>query len=248
MLTLFRNIGRFLNNMDARAWTSLIVTASLLSFVVFMLIHGIEWLGLNQTAVDDIMTRVKDSPFALVGTIAVFCALALTGFPQTLIFVGTVSVFGAVAGFWYSWIATMASATLTFYFGHAFGRGFVRRLSAGRAASMIEVIRARGILTTMIVRWVPTAPFIVINAVCGAAHLSIMKFWIGTAIGITPKILFVALFTNQVADLANFFKERTAQDYLAVGLTVVAWIAFLLVARAIYKRLRGGALKGIDGE
>ncbi|MEM9421311.1 MAG: VTT domain-containing protein [Pseudomonadota bacterium] len=245
MLTLFGYIGRFLNNMDARAATSLFVTLALLSFVALMMLFGADWLGLDEAAVNDIMYKVAQSPLAIVGVIAVFCALALTGFPQTLLIAGTVAVFGAEQGAINCWIATMCSATLTFVLGHAFGGGFVKRLSAGRAATMIDVVRRHGLLASMIVRWTPSAPFIVINAICGAAHISIWKFWVGTGIGIMPKILFIALFTEQVDDLLNFFQSRDVKDLAVIGGLLVGWGAFLLFVRWLYMRLKQSGLGGL---
>lgn len=242
MVTLFQQIARFLNNMDARAITSLLVTLVLLSFVVVMLVFGREWLGIDETTVNKIMVNVAESPFAIVGVIAVFCALALTGFPQVLLIAGTVAVFGAEQGAINSWIATMCSATLTFVLGHSFGSRFVKKLSAGRAATMIEVVREHGMLTSGIVRVTPSAPFIVVNAICGAANIPIWKFWVGTGLGIAPKILFISVFTEQVDDLMRFFQSRDIRDLSMIAIVLVVWLAFLLIVRWIYMRLRRGTL------
>ncbi|MEM6648976.1 MAG: VTT domain-containing protein [Pseudomonadota bacterium] len=245
MITLFKRFGTFLNNMDARAVTSLSVTLVLLTFIALMLIYGAEWLGLDQYRVNDIMTRVSNSPFAILGVIAVYSALALTGFPQTLLIAGTVAVFGAQSGSFYAWVATMCSGTLTFMLGHVFGGSFVKRLSAGRAATMIEVVRQHGLLASMIVRWTPSAPFIVINAICGAAHIPIWKFWVGTGIGILPKILFIGLFTEQVDELVGFFQSRDIRDLAVIGGLLVGWLAFLLCVRWLYMRLKRSSLRNL---
>lgn len=239
MVSLFRQIGQFLNNMDGKAWISLTVSLALLGFVAFMLMFGQEWFGLDQTKLRMIMDRIADSPFAIIGIISVFCLLAMTGFPQTLLFAGTVAVFGPMTGAIYCWIATMCSATLTFALGNSFGGAFVRKLSAGRATRMIGTIQRHGVLSTMMIRWIPSAPFIVINAIAGAARISILKFWVGTGIGIIPKIVFVAAFTNQAKQLADFFKSsRDPRDLIIIVAIIVAWLAFLLLVRVLYIRLR----------
>jgi uncharacterized membrane protein YdjX (TVP38/TMEM64 family) len=194
------------------------------------------------------MNNVANSPFALFGVIAVFCALALTGFPQTLLFAGTVAVFGATTGAWFSWIATLCSATLTFYLGHLFGARFVRKLSAGKAKSMIEVAQNHGILAAMIIRWIPSAPFIVINSIFGVASVPWWKFIAGTAVGIIPKILVVSFFTDQVDEFLGFFQSRDPKDLGVIALVVVLWLVFLLFVRWLYMRLRRTTLSGLDGE
>ncbi len=238
MLNLFRYLGKFLNNMDAKAMTSFFVSIVLLGFVVVMLLYGREWLGLDQDKFDSIMENIAEAPFAIVGVIGVFCVLALTGFPQTLLIAGTVSVFGAQMGASYAWVATMISATLTFTLGHVFGGKAVRKISAGRAAAMIDLVQRHGILATMMVRWTPSAPFIVVNAIAGAAHISILKFWLGTGIGIIPKILFIAFFTEQVDDIMKFFTSRDPQHLFAIGGLILGWFTFLFIMRWAFQKLR----------
>lgn len=248
MVSLFEKIGHFLNNMDRKAWTSLAVTLVLLGFIVVMLVFGTDWLGINQDAVNNIMANVAESPFALVGVIAVFCALALTGFPQTLLFAGTVAVFGPVTGALYSWIATICSSTITYTIGHFFGARFVSRLSAGRAQNMIKVAQAHGVLAAMFIRWIPSAPFIVVNSIFGAAAVAIWKFLLGTGIGIIPKIVMVSFFTDQLDDLLGFFQSRDPRDLIVIVLIVIVWMAFLLFVRWLYMRLRRTTLSGLDEE
>ncbi|ADM08286.1 membrane protein, putative [Parvularcula bermudensis HTCC2503] len=247
MVTLFQKLAHFFNNMDARALSSLLVTLLLIAIIAVLIVFGADWLGIDQSSLNQIMNRVAASPFALIGVIAVFSALALVGFPQTLLIAGTVAVFGPVTGALNSWIATMCSATLTFVLGLVFGGRFVRKLSAGRAATMIEVVRQHGLLASMFIRVTPSAPFIVINAICGAAHIAIWKFWLGTGIGIAPKILFLSVFTEQVDELLGFFQSRDPRDLLTIGLLLLAWLGFLLVVRVIFRRLRQSTLQGLDG-
>lgn len=245
MVALFEIMGRALNNMDAKAMTSAGVSLALLVFIVLALVFGGDALGLDQNAVQALMARVAESPFALVGVIAVFSALALTGFPQAILIAGTVAVFGVARGIPYAWVATMCSASFTFAIGHAFGARFVRRLSAGRAATMIEVMRRHGALASGIVRVTPSAPFVVVNAVCGAAHIPLWKYWLGTGIGILPKILFLAFFTGQVDELVGFFTSRDPRDLWVIALLVAGWLVFLLAVRALYMRLKRSTLSGL---
>ena len=237
MIKLFQMMGRFVNNMDAKAWTSLFVSVFLLIFVLIMLVYGREWLGLDQGKLHDMMVQIADSRFALLGVISVFCLLALTGFPQTLLFAGAVAVFGPTEGAINSWIATMCSGTLTFAMGQTFGGRFVGALSAGRASRMISYIQERGIVSTMVIRWIPSAPFIVINAMAGAARISIFKFWLGTGLGIIPKIVFIAALGGQVDAIMEFFSSRDPKGLAVLAGIVVLWLVFLFIVQRVFKRL-----------
>lgn len=133
MVEFLRRLGRFLNEMDAKAITSFAVSIILLVFVVLMFLFGKGWLNLQEDgAVMDLMARAADSPWALVGVISVFSLLALTAFPQILLITVTVIAFGPKTGALYAWIATMASATLTFGMGHFLGGRWVLRLGGER--------------------------------------------------------------------------------------------------------------------
>lgn len=249
MVEFLRQMVRFLNSMDAKAITSLSVSIILLVFVVLMFFFGQQWLHLNNDGeLTQIMARAAQSPWALVGVVSVFALLALTGFPQILLITATVIAFGPRSGALYAWIATMCSATLTFGLGHFLGGRWVRRLGGERVQRTIRFIGNHGILASGLIRVVPSAPFIVVNAAAGAAHIPMWKFWTGTGIGVIPKILLVALlgalapdadvFKQGVGGLVDFFTSREPRDLAIITAIIVGWLGFLLLIRWIYRRMR----------
>ena len=248
MVEFLRQLGRFLNSMDAKAITSLAVSLTLLVFVVLMFLFGQQWLRLNEDgAVLTLLARAAESPWAILGVISVFSLLALTGFPQILLFTVTIIAFGPKNGAIYSWVATMVSATLTFGLGHFLGGRWIHRLGGDRVHRTIDFIGGHGILASGLVRVVPSAPFIVVNAAAGAAHIPMWKFWTGTGIGIVPKIMLVALLgvmapdadvlKDGVSGVVDFFTSREPADLALVALIVAGWVGFLLAMRWIYKRI-----------
>lgn len=249
MIEFLRRLGRFLNSMDAKAITSLTVSLILLVFVVLMFLFGRQWLDLNDDGkLMEIMARAADSPWAIIGVISVFSLLALTGFPQILLITATILAFGSYNGAIYSWIATMASATLTFGFGHFLGGHWVRSVGGERVGRTIDFIGRHGIMASALVRVVPSAPFIIVNAAAGAAHIPMWKFWAGTGIGIIPKILVVAtigafapepgVLEDGVSGVVDFFTSREPRDLAIIAAIVAAWLGFLLLIRLVYRRMR----------
>ena len=246
---MIRRLGTFLNNMDARAVTSLGVSIVLLIFVILMFVYGQQWLNLeDEGALKEIMDRAYSSPWAVVGVISVYVLLALTGFPQILLITVTVLTFGPRNGAVYSWIATMVSATFTFGLGHMLGGAWVRRFGGERVQRTIGFLSRHGILASALVRVVPSAPFIVVNSAAGAAHIPMWKFWTGTGLGIIPKILLVAalgalapdqaVLEDGVSGVLAFFSSREPRDLAILGLIITIWLAFLLFVRWIYLRMR----------
>lgn len=249
MVEFLRLLGRFLNSMDAKAITSLAVSIILLVFAVLMFLYGRQWLHLNDdTQIVEMLARAADSPLAVIGVISVFSLLAMAAFPQILLITAAVIAFGPRDGAIYSWIATMASATLTFALGHFLGGRWVKRLGGERVQRTINFIGNHGILASALVRVVPSAPFIVVNAAAGAAHIPLWKFWAGTGAGIIPKILVIAILgalapdadilSEGVAGVVEFFTSREPRDLALIALVVAAWLGFLLIIRLIYRRLR----------
>ena len=128
-MALFREISRFLTSMDAKAATSLVVSIVLLAFVFLMFFFGRQWLHLDdENELRRVLFEASQSAWAVPVVVSVFVILALTGFPQILLITATVLTFGAKDGAFFSWLATMISATLTFGLGHWFGGRFPRPL------------------------------------------------------------------------------------------------------------------------
>ena len=249
MVEFLRRLGRFLTSMDARAITSLAVSVILLVFVVLMLAFGQQWLNLERDGqLGRLVMAAAESQWAVVGVISIFVFLALTGFPQVALITATVIVFGPRNGAIYSWIATMASATLTFGLGHFLGGRWVRRFGGDRVQRTIDFIGRHGILASGLVRVVPSAPFIVVNAAAGAAHIPMWKFWTGTGVGIVPKIALIAVlsafFPNpnalqaEMDKVLEFFTSRDPRDLGLIVLIIAGWVGFLALMRWLYRRLR----------
>ncbi len=251
MVDFLRRVGGVLNNMDAKAFTSLGVSIALLALVILLFALGQQWRApLGEGALEEFMTQVANSPFAVLLVIGVYTVLALTGFPQFLLITVTVIAFGPRDGAIYSWIATMASATATFVLGRAMGGAWVKRLAGERVQKTIAFVGRHGVLASALVRVVPSAPFIVVNAAAGAAEIPMWKFWAGTSVGIIPKILLVAAlgsvaaergsFRDGVDGVLAFFASWKASDFLLLITIILIWLLFLLVVRRIYLRLRRG--------
>lgn len=251
MVEFLRRASGFFRALDAKAATSLAVSAALLLFVVFMLAYGQAWLRLDREGeLSRMLMSAANSPWALVGVISIYSLLALTGFPQILMITGTIIVFGSGKGMAYAWIATMVSATLTFGIGHFLGGRWLRRFGGARVQRIIDFLSRNGVLASALIRLVPSAPFVVVNAAAGAAHIPMWKYWLGTGVGIVPKILFVvalaaaapsaAELKDGVSGMVEFFTSREPRDMAVIAAIIAAWLGFLLLVRVFYRRFRAG--------
>lgn len=246
---MFSGLTRLLQNMNVKTAASITVSVTLLGFVISMFVFGPRWLNPDDAdMLNRLLGRAGDSPLALIGVVSVYCLLALTGFPQIALFAATVLVFGPTLGAVYAWVATMVSATLTFGLGHFFGGQWVKRFGGQRTQATIDFLGRHGILASGLIRVVPSAPFIVVNAAAGAAHLPLWKYLVGTGVGIVPKIVVVAFlrvlipdqaaFDQGIKGILAFFTSREPMELALVAAAILGWIGLLFLARRLYVRLR----------
>ncbi len=237
---LIEQIRDYFTGMDMRAKVSMSASVLLFLFVILMFFRGSDLLSAANGAESPdealmmIMNFIAESPFAPLGVVVLFSVMALAGVPQFLLIGVTVAIFGAVKGAAYAWGATMVSAWLTFSLGYFFGGGLLRRYG-GRLNEWSAFLGRHGILATALVRVVPTGPFIVVNMVAGASHISTAKFLTGTAFGTLPKTILIAILGDR---LLSFMDTKDPLDLLIIAGVFGVWAAILVGVRAYYQNAR----------
>lgn len=228
-----RRLLRFFTNMDARAWRTLAVSFVLFGGVGLVFLFGAPLLGLNgETAVEHWLTAAH-GPWALPVAVAAFAILAFIGVPQFVLIAAAVVAFGPWMGFAYSWVGTLVSSLVGFALGRAFGGRLLRDLAGDGVRQFMKLIGRNGFLASLIVRLVPSAPFIVVNMAAGVTPMRLRDFAAGTALGIIPKIALTAFAGNAV------FQSMTgggqAHIPLLIGVAAI-WLAIGWYARRWLKR------------
>lgn len=225
----------FLNNMDARAWRTVWVSLALLVGVGVMIVVGKTGLIEVNKDIEILLGHLRAGPWALPAVIALFCVTAYFAAPQFVLIGACVVAFGPVNGFFYSWTGTIVSGALTFYTGRLAGSGFVRRYGGDTMNRMSRFIGRNDFLASLIVRNVPTAPFIVVNMAFGASHAKFWRYLAGLAIGSIPKTLIVALLGQSVLSAMG------GGLMLAVGVVIAVIGIWITVALAARKAVRADA-------
>ena len=225
---------KFLNRMDKSAWRAVIVTALLLAGVLGLLIVGKTYLfsGSERGLLGDLQSFLMEhrtNPIMFFVVVAIYCALAFLGAPQFGLIGMTVLAFGTVMGVAYSWLATLCSASMAFWIGRSFGMKLVQRYGGDSILRLSRFMGRNVFIASMIVRNVPTAPAIVVNMAFGATEARYSWFLAGTAIGIIPKTLLIALFGQAVA------QSLTGNPIFAIASVAAGallWIPLMLFARS----------------
>lgn len=180
-------------------------------------------------AIDTILIDARRAQLGLPVVIALFCATAYLGAPQTMLIAACVFAFGAENGFWYSWLATIISGALTFATGQ-----FVRRTSSSAvadrfAARFAGLIARNGFLASLLVRFVPGPPFILVNVVLATAGVRFWPYVAGLTLGVLPKTALIA-FAGRSLSLA--LKGELAMA-VALGAAIAICFAAIIAARRL---------------
>jgi uncharacterized membrane protein YdjX (TVP38/TMEM64 family) len=234
-----RRVFAFLSNMDAKAWRALAVSFVLFGGVGLVFLFGAQVLGFGGQATVEHWLGAASGPWALPVAVAGFAVLAFLGVPQFMLIAAAVVAFGAWAGFAYSWIGTMVSSMVGFYLGRLAGARTLKTFSGEGVRRFMDLVGRNGFFASLIVRLVPSAPFIVVNMAAGVTPMRVVDFAAGTGIGIVPKI---ALTCFAGDSLARVLKGQGGANHIAaiVGVVVV-WLAIGWYARRWLKAREAAA-------
>jgi phospholipase D1/2 len=139
-----------------------------------------------------------------------------------------VLAFGSLAGFFYSLAGAELSALLLYTVGQGMGRDLVRRYAGKRLNSVSKQLSRRGVLTIVTLRIVPVAPFVVINLVAGASHISFRDFALGTLVGLLPGLVAIAFFADGLV--------RSIRDPDIGSLAWLAAVVLIIAMAALWLR------------
>ena len=180
-----------------------LVILTLFSVMLSLFFFAAPLLGINGAAAARQWLSQAQGPWALAAVIGAFAALAFIGVPQVVLIAAAVAVFGAWRGAGYAWTGTMVSALIGFAIGRIVGARAVSGMGGPGFERFMRLLGKNGLLASLVVRLVPMAPFVVVNAAAGVAPISVADFIIGTAIGIVPKIALTAFAGDAIIRLTG---------------------------------------------
>ncbi len=226
---------RFLNNLDARAIRAIAVSIALFAGVALVFVLGKTTAVFDEDDAPLIiwLQENADSPWGLPATILVFVLAAFIGAPQFVLIAAAVVAFGPSRGFAYAWIATLVSASVNFWLGRSFGADMLKRYGGETANRLSQFVGRNGFFAAMLVRIVPSAPFIVVNVAAGVSHMRFLSFLAGTGVGVIPKTAFVAFAGSGLVELITGGDWRVAAALIAVA---ALWLGVMLYARHMLRR------------
>lgn len=210
-------------------WKPLVVLTALVALAIAWRWTPLAgWISVEQ--LHRWAETAEQAGWTLWAVLAVYLIAGLVMLPVTFLVGTTAIVFGPMESVLYSLAGCLLSAALSYAIGRRLGRETVRKVAGGRLNRLSKRLAKRGVLTVVLVRLVPVAPFSVVNMVAGASHIAFRDYLIGTAVGMIPGIVLVTLFCDS---LAGVMREPQWQD-----LAVVIGIGALLGLGSAWVRKR----------
>lgn len=224
----------FVNNMDARAWRAVIISAVSVIFMLALLIVGRFYYGEEiERFIDSTLGQANRGHWGLIATILVFTLTAYVGAPQIVLIGACVVAFGPEQGFWNAWAATIVSGAATYFTGRLTSAQTQKRFGGATGGRFTRFMGKNGFLASLIVRFVPTAPFVVVNMAFGAARVNFWAFILGLAIGSLPKTVLVAFAGDSILDALQ--GEFLAAIVMA-ALAIIVWVVIALIVRRLVRK------------
>lgn len=176
----------------------------------------------------------------VVGALSVllFTLVSALGVPVTLLIMGTTFAFGAWIGAGYSLVGVVLGSIIGYWGGRTLGKATVRRLLGSKLERVEGAVGKTGLAPLVLARFVPVAPFAVVNLTAGAIGVRHRPFVISTTIASIPGVAGVALIGDQ---LRRTFESPTPTSVgLLVGVVaaVIALTAGLQWAGKKWKERR----------
>ncbi|MCH9808100.1 MAG: VTT domain-containing protein [Alphaproteobacteria bacterium] len=209
-----------------------------LLILALVAVSAVFWLSANLIGLDEngiLSSTFKSfagSPWALPVVAACFTVASFIGAPQFLLIAVTVAVFGPLQGFIFSILSTLVSSSVNFLVARHLGTDWLNRLGWQGIGGFSEMVERNGFMTALLVRIIPSAPFVVLNMGFGLTRTSYIAFISGTAVGILPKTTLIAL-------LGKVVERAQSGDSLSIFYLVLAalgWIALAFIAKWIVRR------------
>lgn len=228
-----RRLAEFLMHMEARRWRVLLVGVLVFAGISVLFTVGKQQFGQAEDDLGQWLMGYRAGPWGLAAAIFLFTVSAFIGAPQFILIALCVLAFGPWHGFTYSWIATAVSAAVTYWAG----RGPLARWLEGRASEHGQRLRAfidrNAFVASFVIRNVPSAPFIVVNAAFGAVRANFWAYLAGCALGILPKTAMVAFFGGS---FVTAVKGDGVWSSVILGVVAVVSLAVMLAVRELIRR------------
>lgn len=182
--------------------------------------------SIDQGRVLGLCRMLRNDPAAILYVVVVYLIGGLVSFPIFILIPATAMVFGILAGACYSAAGLMSNALLLYGLGHFLGHDAIQRLGGTRMHRISLYLARRGLLTIAVLRFLPVAPYTIVNLAAGASHIRFREYALGTMLGISPAILIMTFAGHELSrsPVAMYSTEVALVMTVVSLLLVTPWL------------------------
>lgn len=181
---------------------------------------------------------------AVVITVGIGSGLLSIGASIFIVMLPAVIVFGMAPGIAVTWVAGLVGAAVSYAFGKLFGRNAGSKLFGVRVQDVRQRLFGRGIFSVLTLRALPISSFAAVGFAAGAGDVNFRTFMLGTALGVIPDLLFLAIVAFWVA---SFVRAPNVASFLAMVLSVIFAGAVIRAAMRAIERRENRKLRNVPG-
>ena len=141
--------------------------------------------------------------------------------------------FGPEQGFWFAWIATVVSGVATYFTGRLAGAETRKRFGGATGGRFTRFMGKNAFMASLIVRLVPSAPFVVVNMAFGAARVNFWAFIGGLTVGVLPKTAILAFSGDAIMEA---LEGKVGSAVLAGVIAIGLWVLVAYIVRRWLRR------------
>jgi uncharacterized membrane protein YdjX (TVP38/TMEM64 family) len=180
-----------------------------------------------------LLATLRSSVWSAPLMVVVIVMATLVLFPITATFVVSAMILDSPVAIGVSLLGSLGSAVIGYGIGARYFRKAATTAAGRRMAQVQEMLRNRGVLAIAMGRFVPVAPYLGFSIAAGAVGVRISDFMAGTALAVTPVIVMLTLFAEQIRSL---FTAPTLTGFALLFGLVLFWIALVLALRHLITR------------
>ncbi|MFT3858052.1 MAG: VTT domain-containing protein [Aquabacterium sp.] len=210
-----------------QAWRWLLLAA----YVAILIGLAVAWRdpSLRHWVQPESLSRLgrelASSPLGFFAVLAGYVVAVLIGMPILVLTSVGALVFPPWPGMAYAMSGMLLGALVTYGIGRWTGAQTMDRWTKGRLSLIQKHLHRRGLLTVIVVRVLPLAPFVMVNLVLGAMRVKLRDFLLGSFIGLLPATIGLFLLMDR---LTAVWRSPSTSTFAALAgcvllLIVVFW-------------------------
>jgi len=206
-----------------------VLAAVLLAFWRYLPLR--EWS--DPTRLGEMLDDLSESPWAGPLVVTGFLIGSFLIVPVTGMIAATGIALGPTDGLLWASVGSFVGATVTYGLARMMPEQTIEGLVGPWIGKMGQRFERGGIVSVMVARNVPIAPFTLINMVAGGARIPYRDFLIGTVLGMAPLIAALTILGDR---LRGAWERPTVLNISLLVLAIFSWCILACGLQALSNR------------